>query len=293
LFDAVFGLKAWVDESGTAVKVCIGSNVLSRFFRKQFGANARAKKIPQLILFARESLIKAFVLGYLKGDGCVDGRGVHFVTTSEMVANQVVLLLAKLDIRATITRHLPTESHIAGRVIRGSGWFAVNVGRADSIKLGFEYNLPTSPQRTILRTPTSFLLPIRNVQRGHYNGRVFNLTTETGSFMSPLVATHNCHLFASGFDLRTEETVKETLGLFDELIGLDKLKVVHLNDSKGPLGSKLDRHENIGEGKIGRKGIRAFLHYPGIDERPIIMETPYEDILTEKKSIKLVRALLR
>jgi deoxyribonuclease-4 len=107
------------------------------------------------------------------------------------------------------------------------------------------------------------------------------------------VCVDSCHLFASGFDLRTEETVKETLGLFDELIGLDKLKVVHLNDSKGPLGSKLDRHENIGEGKIGRKGIRAFLHYPGISERPIIMETPYEDIETEKKSIKLVRTLLR
>ena len=101
-----------------------------------------------------------------------------------------------------------------------------------------------------------------------------------------------CHAFASGFDLRNDETVASTLGLFDEIIGMDRLRVVHLNDSKGVLGSKLDRHENIGEGKIGRKGIKAFLRYPGIDARPIIMETPYEDVRTMERSIKLVRSFM-
>lgn len=106
------------------------------------------------------------------------------------------------------------------------------------------------------------------------------------------VCLDSCHLFASGFDLRNEEAVDNTMNLFDEVVGFDRLKVVHLNDSKGPLGSRLDRHENIGEGKIGRKGIRSLLHYPGITERPIVLETPYKDLDTEKKSIKLVRALL-
>jgi len=107
------------------------------------------------------------------------------------------------------------------------------------------------------------------------------------------VCIDTCHLYASGFDLGSEDAVKGTMGLFEEIVGLDRLKVVHLNDSKGPLGSRLDRHENIGEGKIGRKGIRAFLHHPGIGERPLIMETPYEDIRTMEKSIKLVRTLMR
>ncbi|MDE1853436.1 MAG: deoxyribonuclease IV [Thaumarchaeota archaeon] len=106
------------------------------------------------------------------------------------------------------------------------------------------------------------------------------------------VCLDSCHMFAAGFDLRNEEAVGITMGLFNEIVGLDRLKVVHLNDSKGPLGSRLDRHEDIGEGKIGRKGIRAFLHYPGIGERPVIMETPYEDIRTMEKSIKLVRTLM-
>ena len=107
------------------------------------------------------------------------------------------------------------------------------------------------------------------------------------------VCLDTCHMHASGFDLRNEEAVAHTMGLFDEIVGLDSLKVVHLNDSKGPLGSRLDRHENIGEGKIGRKGIRSFLHYPGIGERPIIMETPYEGYKTMGKAIKLVRSLMR
>ena len=107
------------------------------------------------------------------------------------------------------------------------------------------------------------------------------------------VCLDSCHLFASGFDLRDENAVENTMGLFKDLVGLDRLKVIHLNDSKGPLGSRLDRHEDIGKGKIGRAGIRAFLHYSGVSELPIIMETPYEDIRTMKKSVRLVRALLR
>ena len=107
------------------------------------------------------------------------------------------------------------------------------------------------------------------------------------------VCLDTCHLYAAGFDLGSNEAVMNTMGLFNEVVGFDRLRVVHLNDSKGALGSRLDRHENIGKGKIGRKGIRAFLHYPGVRERPLIMETPYRDVSTMKASIKLVRALLK
>jgi deoxyribonuclease-4 len=106
------------------------------------------------------------------------------------------------------------------------------------------------------------------------------------------VCVDTCHMFAAGFDLRNEEAVARTMELFDEIVGMGELKVIHLNDSKGELGSGLDRHENIGEGKIGRRGIGAFLRFPGIDERPIIMETPYEDYKTMGKSIRLVRSLM-
>jgi len=107
------------------------------------------------------------------------------------------------------------------------------------------------------------------------------------------VCLDTCHVYASGFDVESDEAVRNTMGLFDQVVGFDRLKVVHLNDSKGALGSRLDRHENIGKGKIGRKGISAFLHYPGVKERPLIMETPVRDVGTMKASIKLIRTLLR
>ena len=102
-----------------------------------------------------------------------------------------------------------------------------------------------------------------------------------------------CHAFASGFDFAGNAAVKRTMGLFDETVGMERLMVVHLNDSKYPIGSNLDRHEFVGEGRIGKKGIRAFLHYCGISERPLIMETPFHDEAGMRKSLKLVRSLLK
>ena len=105
------------------------------------------------------------------------------------------------------------------------------------------------------------------------------------------VCFDTCHAYASGFDLAGEAAVASTMRLFDDIIGFDRLKVVHLNDSKGPLGSHLDRHEYIGEGSMGRKGLKAFLRYPGITERPLIMETPYDEERDPKVDMKLVKTL--
>ena len=105
------------------------------------------------------------------------------------------------------------------------------------------------------------------------------------------VCLDTCHMYASGFDLASKAAVESSMGLFDEVVGLERLKAVHLNDSKGALGSRLDRHENIGDGNIGRSGIREFLRYPGVAERPIIMETPYRDEAAERKTMKTVRSL--
>lgn len=106
------------------------------------------------------------------------------------------------------------------------------------------------------------------------------------------VCLDSCHAYAAGFDLSSQLAVGQTMGLFEELVGYERLKVVHLNDSKGPLGSNLDRHENIGKGRIGRTGLKAFLCHPGILERPIIMETPYRDLKGEREAMAAVRRLL-
>ncbi|MGD0477892.1 MAG: deoxyribonuclease IV [Nitrososphaerales archaeon] len=106
------------------------------------------------------------------------------------------------------------------------------------------------------------------------------------------VCLDTCHAFASGFDLSGPEAVSQSMAIFKDSVGYDCIKVVHLNDSKGALGSSLDRHESLGKGKIGRKGMKAFLHCKGINERPLIMETPYTDLRVMRQCISLVRSLV-
>jgi deoxyribonuclease-4 len=99
------------------------------------------------------------------------------------------------------------------------------------------------------------------------------------------------HAFAAGYDLRTPEAVAETFRKFDQVLGLRLLKVVHLNDSKGDLGSGRDRHEHIGLGYIGDNGFRALLKHEAIRELPLIMETPIDERRDETGNIRKVREL--
>jgi hypothetical protein len=158
--------------------------------------------------------------------------------------------------------------------------------------LGFQYHIPTVPQRTILSDKDAFYIPIGEVRREHYSGKVFNLTTESGTFLAPFVVTHNCHIYAAGFDLSSGPAVERTMGLFEDVVGEDRLKVVHLNDSVGPLGSALDRHEHIGMGQIGEKGFRAFLRHGSVAKLPILMEVPVDDRRKDEENMKLVRRLI-
>ena len=90
------------------------------------------------------------------------------------------------------------------------------------------------------------------------------------------VCLDTCHAFAAGYDFRTREAIENTLRDFDEIIGLNRLKVVHVNDSKGDLGSGIDRHEHLGMGKIGERGFFELTHHPVIRPLPLILETPVD-----------------
>lgn len=105
------------------------------------------------------------------------------------------------------------------------------------------------------------------------------------------VCLDTCHLFASGYDLRTPEALDHTLEEFENLIGLRRLRLIHLNDSKGDLGSGLDRHEHIGLGKIGEEGFRAILGDERIKELPLILETPVDSRRDDKENIRVARML--
>lgn len=107
------------------------------------------------------------------------------------------------------------------------------------------------------------------------------------------VCVDTCHLFASGYDLRRKGDVDKTLEKFDNTVGLNELKFVHLNDSKGVLGSHLDRHDHIGLGMIGAEGLGAFLNHRAIRGLPVIMETPVDEKRGDEQNLKVVLSLIR
>jgi deoxyribonuclease-4 len=87
------------------------------------------------------------------------------------------------------------------------------------------------------------------------------------------VCLDTCHIFAGGYDIRSRTSYRKTIKRFDEVIGLEWLHVIHLNDSKKGLGSRVDRHEHIGEGQIGIEGFRALMNDPRFFDIPKIIET--------------------
>ena len=107
------------------------------------------------------------------------------------------------------------------------------------------------------------------------------------------VCFDTCHAFVAGYDLRNKESVQITMNHFDKIIGHQYLKVVHLNDSKGCLGCKTDRHEHIGLGHIGETGFRAILHCVFFRNLPLILETPVDSQRGDDENLQNVRELYR
>lgn len=102
-----------------------------------------------------------------------------------------------------------------------------------------------------------------------------------------------CHAFAAGYDLSSNESVISTFNEFDRIIGLKYLKIIHLNDSKGELGSGLDRHQHIGKGNIGNIGFRQLLKNNIIKKLPLILETPIDENYGDKENIKQIKLLAK
>ena len=90
------------------------------------------------------------------------------------------------------------------------------------------------------------------------------------------VCLDTCHVFAAGYGLSPKQELDRTLAAFDAAISLDRLKVIHANDSKREQGSRVDRHEAIGRGKIGADAFRLIMNHPQLANIPLILETPKE-----------------
>jgi len=106
------------------------------------------------------------------------------------------------------------------------------------------------------------------------------------------VCLDTAHSFEAGYDLSKKDGIERTLESFDQTVGLKRLHLLHLNDSKTPLGSRKDRHWHIGEGYIGLEGFHYLVNHPLLRHLPGIMETPRKDTVEDLKNMKIIRSLV-
>ena len=115
------------------------------------------------------------------------------------------------------------------------------------------------------------------------------------------VCLDTCHLISAGYDITTPDGHRDTFDAFDRIVGLDRLKLFHLNDSKRPCGSRVDRHEHIGKGCLGNATFERILNDPRFGDLPMVIETPKEKDPTlrgqvdplDEMNLALLRSLRR
>ncbi len=107
------------------------------------------------------------------------------------------------------------------------------------------------------------------------------------------VCVDTCHIFAAGYDIRSAEAYAVTMAELERIIGLERVKAFHLNDSQKDLGSRVDRHAHIGEGRIGIEGFRALVNDQRFAGLPMVLETPKEeDLADDVRNLATLRSLV-
>ncbi|MDE2179397.1 MAG: deoxyribonuclease IV [candidate division NC10 bacterium] len=130
---------------------------------------------------------------------------------------------------------------------------------------------------------------------GHRFEQIAQLLDQIGLPERTGVCLDTCHLFAAGYDIRTPNGYSAVLRLFDQVVGLPSLKVIHLNDSKKELGCRVDRHEHIGKGAIGLEAFRCLVTDPRLRGIPMIIETPKDGdfVKADRRNLKTLRDLAK
>jgi deoxyribonuclease-4 len=158
---------------------------------------------------------------------------------------------------------------------------------------GFECAARTV-QRALATIPPGVELLIENsAGSGNILGGTIEALARLLSVLPHEVGTciDTAHLWGSGVDLSTADGVERAIDELERLIGLDRVRVLHVNDSAVGLGSRRDVHAHLGEGGIGLTGLSAWLTHPALDDKPVIMETPEEDE-AEREAVRCTIARL-
>ena len=146
-------------------------------------------------------------------------------------------------------------------------------------------------------TPKLMLLLENSAGSGHcVGGRFEQIAAILATLQAPGrvgMCLDSAHTFTSGYDLRTPAGVATILNTLERTVGAERVKVVHLNDSKAAFASHVDRHWHIGEGQIGLAGLRAFVTHPLLRDKPFILETPKDSDAADPRNLATVRAFFK
>ncbi|MBM4135528.1 MAG: deoxyribonuclease IV [Nitrospira sp.] len=133
-------------------------------------------------------------------------------------------------------------------------------------------------------------------ERGDISSTIMDLSDiiagTKGSLISG-ICIDTCHAFAAGYDICNNEGIQKISQEIEKYIGFDKLKLVHLNDSKSDIGSGIDRHEHIGRGKIGMRGLQQLITYQLFKDIPLILETPKRRESDDRVNLRRVRKIMK
>jgi deoxyribonuclease IV len=133
-------------------------------------------------------------------------------------------------------------------------------------------------------------------ERGDICSSIADMGEIIDGVQKPLIAgicIDTCHAFAAGYDISDSASVEKIAHDIQHSIGIDKVKLIHMNDSKGNRASHIDRHAHIGLGAIGTKGLAAFINYPKFLQIPLILETPKKNESDDPVNLAKVRKMLR
>lgn len=145
-------------------------------------------------------------------------------------------------------------------------------------------------------TPDDVMILLENNVGHKYSvGSKFEEFAEIFSQLEPLkrfgICFDTCHAFAVGYELRSTKSASKTFSQFIDLIGKENLKLIHLNDSRGPIGCNVDVHEHIGLGHIGKDGLSYFVKFAKSNKVPVILETPIDERRDDMENIKIVQEI--
>ena len=251
-----------------------------------FLSNQRQWKTPPLT----SEMIEDFRLQWQKNKQMVvaahDSYLINLAAPDQIIAEKSVAAFAD-ELQRAATLGIPflithPGSHRGVGVEGGLERFAANLDRAI----------------TQSKTSTVMVLIENTAGQGTNLGSTFEeiafILNESEYGESLGVCFDTSHAFAAGYDIRTRITYEDTFSKFDQIIGLERLKFFHINDSKRPLGSRVDRHQHIGKGEIGLAGFRLLLNDPRFQQHPMVLETPKgKELKEDKKNLKVLRSLCR